>query len=497
MMTTTKRGPLVYLAGIGGALVTGAVVAVLCLVPLPSLTLTAPSLEITPVPATPTKICPGGLVDVIGRASDATTFQGFAAPAISVMGATAAPTQTPLEAPDNVATDSQLWPQLLTGTKSAGGGTDLIAGAQSQLTVAEVISGLALTGCGEASTDQWLVGGSTEVGRTSLLFLNNPLDVDALVSLEIFGENGQVDAPGMNNLVVAPRSQRIISLASFAPELVEPVVHVTTTGGQVLAAIQQTVTRVLTPSGVEIVSPGATPALTQVIPGIALTGQAGQDSEGGQVTSDLAPAVRVLIPGKSDAEVTVTVIGQTGEPYVIKTKLTAGRTLQLPFLGVPDGIYTAVVTAAVPVVAAARTISSLAWPMAPETPAPAGDAAPAKAAPAPTGLGGDFTWNASSLTLNGTALIPVPAGPHPTLTLYNSGDETQSVAITSSGSAWQTVEVPARASRTLAAPQLSLLAIADAHSIHATVTMRDRGLGSAYPVAPASRLGSQVTVFPR
>lgn len=496
-MKKTNRGPLVYLAGIGGALVTAAVVAALCLVPLPSLTLTAPSVEVTPVPATPTKICPGGLVDVIGRATDATTFQGFAAPDISTMGATSAPAEAPLEAPDNVATDAQLWPQILTGTETVGGTTDLIAGAQSQLTVAEVISGLALSGCGEASTDQWLVGGSTEVGRTSLLFLNNPLDVDALVSLEIFGENGRVDAPGMSNLVVAPRSQRIISLASFAPEVVEPVVHVTTTGGQVLAAIQQTVTRVLTPSGVELVSPGATPARTQVIPGIALTGQAGQDSEGGQVTSDLAPAVRVLIPGQTDADVTVTVIGQTGEPYVIKTKLTAGRTLQLPFLGVPDGIYTAIVTSAVPVVAAARTISSLAWPMAPETPVPVSAATSSKAAPAPTGLGGDFTWNASSLALTGTALIPVPAGPHPTLTLYNSGDEAQSVAIALSGTAWKTIDVPARASRTVAVEELSLLSIAESRSLHATVTMRDRGLGSSYPVAPASRLGSQVTVFPR
>jgi len=495
MTMTTKRNPLVYLAGVGGAIVTAVVVAALCVVPVPQLMLRPAALVVTPDPAPPIKICPGGLVDVVGRSTDATTFQGFAAPNITTMGQPNTPAQTVLSAPDNVSDDSTLLPQLLTGGASSSTAPDLIAGAQSQLTQSEVISGLAIAGCGEASTDQWLVGGSTEVGRTSLLFLNNPLEVDSLVTLEIFGEKGRVDAPGMTNLVVKPRSQRIISLAAFAPNLVEPVVHVTTTGGQVLASIQQTVTRVVTPSGVELVSPGASPSMTQIIPGIALTGQAGQDSEGGQVTSDLAPAVRVLIPGKKDAEVTVTVIGATGDPIVIKTNLTAGRTLQLPFLNVPDGIYTAVVTAPVPVVAGARTISSKFWPMAPDASAPAPTAT--ADAPAPTGLGGDFSWNASTLTLSDDVLIPIPSGPNPTLTIYNSGTEIQKVSLLASGRVWQELDVPARASRTISLSGQTLLSMTKAVGLNATVTMRDRGLGAAYPVTPASRLGSQITVYPR
>ena len=497
-MNTTRRNPLVYLAGVGGAIVTALVIAALALVPVPSLMLRPASVNVTPDPATPTKICPGGLVDVISSAADATTFRGFAPPNIVSMAGTGPVGQAPLEAPDNATTEPSFRPQLITGQAPSGDTTDIIAGAQSQLTASEVISGLALTGCGEASTDQWLVGGSTEVGRTSLLFLNNPLDVDSVVSLEIYAESGRIDAPGMTNLVVKPRSQRIISLASFAPEALEPVVHVTTSGGQILAAIQQTVTRVVTASGVELVAPGASPALNQVIPGVALTGQAGQDSEGGQVTSDLAPAVRVLIPGKKDAEVTVSVIGQSGDPILIKTNLTAGKTLQLPFLNVPDGIYTVVVSAPVPIVAGARTISSKDWPMAPEVPAAASAAAPtAGAAPAPTGVGGDFTWNASTLTLSGTALIPIPAGPNPTLTFYNAGTEVEKVSLASSGRVWQELEVPARASRTIAVQGQTLLAVTGSKAIHATVTMRDQGIGSAYPVAPASRLGSTVTVYPR
>jgi len=498
MSTTSKRG-LIRLAGLGGAIATGVAVAVLCVIPLPSLFLTPVTLTVNPTPSAPHKVCPGGLVDVIGSKGDATTFQGFASPTFATMSSGNPAAVSPLAAPDNAAKNPAVFPQLLTGEVSTDPAKPVvIAGAQSQYAKSDVISGLASSACGEASTDQWLVGGSTEVGRTTLLLLNNPLEVESVVSLEIFGENGLVDAPGTTNIIVPPQSQRILSLAAFAPNLVEPVVHVTTSGGQVYATLQQTVTRVVTPSGVEYVSPGAPASTLQVIPGVALSGQAGADGEGGQVTNDLAPGIRVLIPGDVDAEVTATIIGVSGEPVVVKSRLTARHTIQLPFSGVSDGVYTVIVTANVPVVASARSVQSpgvAIAPIAPAAAAPAG--APAAEGATTPAAGGDFSWNASAVQLGGTALVPIPAGPNALLTLFNSGTNKADVALLSNGQPWQTVELPAGASRVVDVSGQVSVTITNAPTVHASVTQRAVGQGTAYPVTPASRLGSAVSVFPR
>ena len=523
------RRSLVSLAGVGGAVVAAVVVALAVTVPVPALTLGAASVSVDPTPAAQTRICPGGLIDITSRSGDATVFQSFAAPDITADALRTSITQTPLPAPDNAATNPDFGPRVLTSEPSPDvKAPALAAGSQSQSTAADSISGLAATACSEASTDQWLVGGSTEVGRNTLLLLSNALNVDATVSLEIFGEKGRVEAPGMTALLVKAKSQRILSLASFAPGVADPVVHVMTTGGQVLATLQQTVTRVVTPSGVDLIQAGAAPATTQIIPGVALTGMAGQDSEGGAVTSDLAPAIRVLLPGARDAEVTATVISATTKPVVIKAKFTAGRVLQLPFLGVIDGIYTVVVTADAPLVAGVRTIQSPNNPIAPETaatPAPAPTAtatasasasAGASAAPAPVGgvdagdelggpasgggptvPGGDFAWNASALALSAQTLVAVPAGGHPTLTLFNPTATAQTVRFGVINGSADSVGVPAGGSVVVSVATAGVLSLTDGLGLYATVTLRDVGRGAAFTVPPASRLSSAITVYPR
>ena len=518
-MTKTKstRSPLVPLAGVGGALLAAAVVAAAVLIPVPAITLQAARTEVAPSPGAQTRICPGGLVDILSRSGDATTFQGFAAADVVTSTLNTSITQTSLPAPDNVTADANFGPQLLQSEPS----TDplrpaLAAGAQSQSTSADSIAGLAAASCGEASTDQWLVGGSTEVGRTTLIFLANSLAVDATASLEVFGEKGRIEAPGMSAIMVKAHSQRIISLASFAPNVVEPVVHVVTTGGQVLATMQQTVTRVVTASGVDFIQAGAAPSTTQIIPGVALTGMSGQDSEGGAVTSDLAPAIRVLLPGRQDSEVTATVVSASAKPIVIKAKVTAGRVLQLPFLGVPDGIYTVVVTSAEPVLAGARSIQSPTnqpAPVSASAPSPSptqtnepvngpiggidagSDAGPMPALP--TAIGGDFAWNASALALSSQTLVAIPVGPSPTLTFFNSADQAKTFTAEFSDGSSQTLSVPAGGGLVVPVTSGSRVSLKDAAGLYAAVTFRGVGRGSAFTVAPASRLSSPITVYPR
>lgn len=508
MTKKTRKLPrtLVSLAGVGGTLIAGAVVAAACLVPIPQLTFSAASLSVSPTEATQTRICPGGIVDILSRNGDATTFQGFAAPTIASDVSGSVIDSATLPAPDNAATDESFMPSVLSAAPSTTAGKPaLLAGAQTQNTQADSLSGLAAAACGEGSTDQWLVGGSTEVGRTTLLFLANALDVDATASIEIFGEKGLVDAPGMTGLVVKARSQRIISLAAFAPNTVEPVVHVTTTGGQVLATLQQSVTRVVTPSGIDFVQPGSAPALQQIIPGVALNGMANQEGEGGTVTSDLAPTIRVLVPGTTAAEVTATIIPSSGEPVVVKSKVSAQHTVQLPFAGVGDGIYTVVVTSAVPIVAGVRTVQNAfdqpaplkpIEPTASPTPKPGATApaAPQPVAP-PTLLGGDFTWSAAAFALSNETLLAIPAGPRPTLTLFNPTGKAISLSLESEALGPQKVEVPAGATSVVAISENTNLTLRGAAGIHAAVTYQGIGRGAAFPVAPASRLSSAITVY--
>lgn len=508
MTKKTSRVPrsLVSLAGVGGALIAGAVVAAACLIPVPALTLSAASLSVSPTEATQTRICPGGVVDILSRNGDATTFQGFAAPTLLTDVLNSVIQSTPLPAPDNAATDANFGPTVLSAPPSnTPDQPTLLVGAQTQNTAADTLSGLAAAACGEGSTDQWLVGGSTEVGRTSLLFLANTLDVDATASIEIFGEKGLVDAPGMTGLVVKAHSQRIISLAAFAPNLVEPVVHVTTTGGQVLATLQQSVTRVVTASGIDFVQPGSAPARQQVIPGVALNGMANQEGEGGTVTSDLAPTIRVLVPGTAGAEVTATIIPATGEPIVIKSQVTAQHTIQLPFAGVADGIYTVVVSAEVPIVAGVRTVQNAfdqPAPLPPVAPTPtpspkpgATAATPAAPAAPPTLLGGDFTWNAAAFALSADTLLTVPAGPRPTLTFYNPTANSISLSVEGDAQGAKKVDVPAGRSVVLAVAENAKLQIRGGAGIHAAITYQGVGRGASFTVAPASRLSSAITVY--
>ncbi|MEN9751416.1 MAG: hypothetical protein RLZZ600_463 [Actinomycetota bacterium] len=504
--TSTARSSLLSLAGVGGALLAGVVVAAAVVTPIPTLSLTPASLVVSPTQATQKRVCPGGLVDILSRDGDATTYQGFAAPNIVTEVIGSVEEISPLPAPDNVATNPEFGPSIISAAPSGNAeNPTLVAASQTQAVAADSVSGLAAASCGEGSTNQWLVGGSTEVGRNSLLMLSNVLDVDATVSIEIFGEKGQVDAAGMAGLVVKAKTQRIISLAAFAPNLVEPVVHVTTTGGQVLASMQQTTTRVVTASGVDFVQPGAAPARTQIIPGVALSGMADQDGEGGTVTSDLAPTIRVFIPGPKSAEVSVNIIGPSGKPVVVKARVEAGRTLQLPFTGATDGIYTVVVTADVELVAGVRTIQAAGTAPAPLVPveeaaAGSGDAgtsvAPttAPAVKAVSKTGGDFAWIPAALPLSDVTVFTVPAGPRPTLTLYNPTARARSMSITTNGER-AGVELAAGASVVVPLTAGSKMQLGTAEGMYATVTYAAVGQGSAFSVAPASRLSSALRIY--
>ena len=251
------------------------------------------------------------------------------------------------------------------------------------------LRGSAAAACQQPGNDLWLVGANTALGRTAVLKLSNASSSPATVSLELFGAEGLIQAPGSRGLLVAPGTTRSVILAGLAPGQERLSVRVRSAGGPVAAHIQQSVLRGLTPGGVEFIAPAAAPALRQVITGVDIqdpAGLAGLTSQTG--FADAGPALQLTVPGSADAVIAIKVLGRDGQKAlpgggVVTAK--AGSVTEVPLAGVPAGPYTVSVSSDVSFTAAARATRGLT----------AADAS-------------DFAWSPASARLGSQHVVPVP-----------------------------------------------------------------------------------------
>ena len=497
-MSKTTKVLKAGVTGVTGIVSAGAValgIAALVTLPLPGYVGTAPSLSIAPVPAIQQRVCPGPLVEVMSQGSDDISFYSTGQTQYSEESSEKNFDNFWLDAVDNQNDALSAAPKVITVPPAASAEeAPLLAGNQVEQIATEALSGLAAAACTDPGNDLWLVGGSTEIGRTTLVTLSNPTDVTATVTLEVFSEKGYIDSVTSEGIIVLPGEQRIISLAGYAPDVIAPVVRVMSNGGQVLANLQQSVTRTLAPSGVEWVAPGSGLATQQIIPGVFVAGQAEHDrSEVGNVVSDLEPAIRVVVPGEKDSKVTVKLLSSTGKTVEYSANLKAKKVVQLPLAGIADGTYTVIITGQEPLVAGIRTIQG----------ADSGAAAPAVTDPAapvvPAGseTGGDFTWLSSTSFLTDQILIPVPVGPAPTVTFYNPANRTAEVTLSAQGK--KDINLKVKAGEMVTTP-LAADAQYTAKGVQGLVgglTFTGSGIGSFIPLNPANVLGSSITVYPR
>ncbi|MFS0706306.1 DUF5719 family protein [Cellulomonas sp. 179-A 9B4 NHS] len=223
----------------------------------------------------------------------------------------------------------------------------VLAAATTSLVGAGDLRGLSAASCAQPGVDDWLVGGATTVGATATLVLTNPGLTTAEVSLAVWGPNGPVE-PTTDRHVVAPGATEVVDLGGAAAEQRGVVVHVTTTGGQVAAHVQDSAVEGFTPAGTDLVVPGRGPAQRQLVPGVVV--------EESQVGAEVGPAVRLLAPGEEGTTARVTLLGRDGPvdlPGVDEVELAAGTVVDVPLAGLPAGAWTVVVDADEPVVAAA------------------------------------------------------------------------------------------------------------------------------------------------
>ena len=419
-----KRG----LARIGARAITGvigvgvAVVAVAgaTLLPIPSFQIAAPVATVTPVPADQERVCPGPLLALAAGADSATKPSAFGAPS-TAYGSDSSDIQTRQLKTSTDTSESDESPMAITVPTPTGTTTPpLLAGAQWQNAATDDLAGLAAASCDEPSADSWLVAGSTAIGQTSLVLLSNPTSVEATVNLTIFAETGAVDAPGATGIVIPPGAQTVVPLAGLAPSVTAPVVHVQTSGGQVLASLQQSFEQGIEPRGAELSGATGSPSQTQVISGVTIRSlakvTAAQVGEGYGV--DL-PAVRVFVPGDQPAEVAVGAVGESGTAAGNSESVTVkpGVVAEIPLQNLKDGNYTVTVHASQPVVAAART-----------------SVLGAKAR--------DFSWFVSSRPMADRFLVAVPSAPSPLIHLANPGGTDRAVTLTGDNGKTLTFTVP-------------------------------------------------------
>jgi hypothetical protein len=472
--------------------VVGATIAAAALLPFPRISSVARSTVVTPVPSAEQVVCPGGLLQLSNSEGSSATKSSTVGAAGTVSAASSGTAEQRSFASSDASTGGTLAaPQLLsTAPVAAGSKTPtLLSGAQSQSISTSQIFGIASASCAASTGDLWLAGGSTSVGRTTLLTIANPSEVTATASIEIFGENGAISAPGMDGILIAPHGQRVLSLAGFAPGLESPVVHVHSTGGQVVASLQQSTVRGLEPGGVDIVDGQATPTKRTVIPGVVFANTTGVQARLGQDGfDDLAAVLRIYVPGAKTITAHVSVISENGRSKGTNqtASLQGGRVTDLPIDDLSNGTYTIVITTPVAVVASAR-VSTV------------GGATVAHKA--------DFAWFAPASPLVSNAQVSVASLPiaatataaasrmATVLHLDNPTSAAVHVTLRPIGGASRVVTIPAGTAVALRVVGGVSYQLSSFRTLYASVSGTSNGGITGYTVGPAEQASTPLRIF--
>ncbi len=469
-VSRARRGALVAgraLGGLIGAGVAAAVIVGLSVLPLPTIASPVTTVVLEPTELPRTLVCPDGAV-VLGNDPVAAELR------LSTLGKAnrqvAGSPQATTSLNPAAGAEGGSGPQAI---QAAGTGLSVLHAAQAQRVNRNRLQGFVATGCVTASYEQWLVGGSTAVGRTSLIQLTNPGETSATVSLRAYGSDGEAGAT--DGLVVAPGAERIVSLASFARSLDDPVIRVQSTGSPVAAQLQTTVERSLAPGGADQFAAISQPVNDSVIVGVRIAGaEAVAQASLGEGMDDLAPVLRLFSPtgAAASVEVQITALPNTAAPNaptgVVATlveDLAAEAVLEVPLNTLPDGQYQIRVRSEVPVLAAAR-VSYL------------------------TSAGSELVWQQASPWLDGTIALAVAQGPGARIVI--AAEDDASVSLTGPQGT-STVTVP-QGGTVIPAEAGAWSVVSDLPIAIAVVYSGQSGGAAAYPVPGAPAAADAVTV---
>jgi hypothetical protein len=157
-------------------------------------------------------------------------------------------------------------------------------------------SGIAMVSCSHPGSDMWFVGTGQQTGApTSLLYLMNTGAMPASVEVTVITDAGI--QPGLSTAItVGPGVYQVVNLASYAHGSVVMGVHVQTSSGQVAADVWQ---GPASGPGGGWLPQAVAPTTRVVIPGLT--------------TASSAARLFVMVPGSTDARVTVTALTAHGK----------------------------------------------------------------------------------------------------------------------------------------------------------------------------------------
>ena len=475
----TARGAVLLgariLTGMIGVGVAAVTIGAAILVPLPSHQVTPVSRLVTPVASPQKRVCAGPLLrlgDDAGQAATAVSSVGK--PEVRYSQSAGNATRAPLPSTDST---TGVAPDLLTlpPRSTSSSLLPLLSGSQVQAVSSGDLVGLAAAECAEPSSDSWLVGGATNTGRTTLVTLSNPSNVVATVNLSIFSETGPVIAAGTDGIVVSPGGQRVLSLAGFAPDVISPVVHVQSRGGQVVANLQQTIVRTLEPGGVDIIDASAAPSTFTLIPGLVLSNGAAVAARQAQSGfGDLSSIIRLYLPGTVSARAEITIVPENGSEAAtpVRVVVQPGIVTEVPLDSYPDGSYTVTIATDKPLVAGAR-ISTVGT----------------------TGQT-DFAWSTSTTRVSRRALVTVAPGPAPLLHLANPTQKDAVVTLAHAGAADIPITVPAGRTVTQAVTGGTNYFLTGFDALALSVSFVGDGTLAGFSVSPSAPASRPIVIYP-
>jgi hypothetical protein len=458
------------------ALAVGAVViGAASTLPLPSLAERPAGRVVDPVALDQQRVCTGSLLRLAGdTGASATSVSAIgSANVVTAAGDGVSPSTVTLEGADGAGSK----PQAVTA-RASGSTVPQVAGAQSQTVSESDLRGFAAAPCAEPTSSTWLVGGSTETGRTTLIDLVNPSDVNSTVDLTVAAENGAVEGPGLEGIVVAPRSQKVVPLSGFQTGLVSPVVHVTSRGGLITASLQEGVVRTLDAGGADIVSAAAGPSTLVTVPGIVVRdGQAVQKKTGDAGFADLKSILRAYVPGSTNAQLSIQLSTADGTGTTFTATAQSGRVTDVSLDGLDDGLYTATIRSSEPVVAGVRTSS--------------------------VGADGgvDLAWTGGAPQLGDDTMFTVAPGSGARLTLANPTAEAVTATLTTVAarggtSRETTIQVPANSSTATSLTSGDAVTLTKAGGLRGAVSYSGGGQIAAYPLFSTTAASTPVKVYP-
>ena len=477
-------------AGVGLAITGGAVAAIVLLG-----SVAMPTIEIPPAAATVdtstdttrTLACAGSALDLGGDPSRPLLGIPTGVTELTEQDATNTGLETSTFVRESDIQAMSSFGEAQQGTQSTQAGSGVLltmdgsqsftqALSESEMVDAATLSGFMATQCIEASNESWIVGGTTTLGSVTLLSLTNPGDVAATVFVNVYDEQGLVESLQTAGVVIAPKSQRTVSINGAAPERSSLAVHVLSRGAKVVATMQESLVEGLKPAGIDTIQGLSRPSTSLVIPGISspkVEGAAVSDVH--ETGSGLS--IRVLAPGDQGGVVTVTGVSDEGKRVKLVTEyVQPGRLTEFALEALTEEFTTVVVDAEVEVVASIAALS-----LGTE--------------------GEDIAWFTAATAIDREIPFAVPAGPGAHLGLFNPGDAAVSVelVLADGDSPEENLRLTVEAGASLYVPiaAASGFQLLPGGPVFAAITFTGDGMISSFPIVPPQASADTVQVYTR